>query len=470
MSTRIDEAYSPEAFRTLGHSIVDMLADHLASSAGETSRTLDYSDPEAEFRFWQEDFSSGTVKTAEELIKNVIDRTIHLHSPNYMGHQVGVVLPVAAIGSLTSAILNNGMGVYEMGMAGNAMEKVITNYMAQKIGFGERAGGLITSGGSLGNLTALLTAIAAMSSKPELRNCAIIIPESAHYSLRKSALAIGIDDANIIQVPVTGDHKMQTGMLPKYFEQAIQRGLEVVCIVASACSTATGTYDDLVAVGNFCREKKVWFHVDGAHGLPVMFSPLYRHLIAGVELADSVIIDFHKLMMVPSLSTAVIFKEGKHAYKTFSQHADYLWLDEEAEEWFNSGKRTFECTKTMGILNIYLLFKLYSEDIFRQSVEKVYGLARAFTDLVKADDNFELACEPESNIVCFRYKFPGNTNEGNLEIRQKLLEEGKFYIVQTTFDEELYLRISIMNPLTAVENLQALLKRIEELAAGIQQI
>lgn len=460
----VEAAYSAENFRKSGHEIIDMLADHLHLCGDVSSPTLCYTDPGEQFRFWETEFSRAGDQQPAELIRKVIDRSIHLHNRNYMGHQTAVPIPVTALTHLVAGMLNNGMGVYEMGMAGNAMEKVVTNYLAKKIGFGTAAGGFITSGGSLGNLTALLAAKAASHPGVEIGSCAVIICSSAHYSLRKCALVMGLPDENIFELPVNGMHKMQTDELPVYYDKVIEKGLHIICVAASACSTATGTYDDLKAVGEFCKRKNLWFHVDGAHGLPVMFSPVYRHLIEGVELADSLIMDFHKLMMVPSLSTAVMFKNGSDAYGSFSQHADYLWLDQDSEEWYNSGKRTFECTKTMGVLNVYMLFKLYSEEIFRESVEKVYGLAREFAQLINADESFELVCEPESNIVCFRYKFPESINEKNMLLKQKLVEEGKFYLVQTTIGGQLFLRVSIMNPSSLIENFKALLARIREFA------
>jgi L-2,4-diaminobutyrate decarboxylase len=191
-------------------------------------------------------------------------------------------------------------------------------------------------------------------------------------------------------------------------------------------------------------------------------------LVKGIELADSVVIDWHKMLMTPALATALIFKNGEDSFQTFHQKAQYLWANQGSHEWFNSGKRTFECTKLMMSVKIYSILKTCGEGIFAENVNTLHDLAKAFVEILNVNSAFELAIEPQSNIVCFRYVGEGSSSENyntlNATIRQRLLEEGKFYIVQTTLREKLYLRVSLMNPLTTVRDLRALLEEVEKIA------
>ncbi len=210
-----------------------------------------------------------------------------------------------------------------------------------------------------------------------------------------------------------------------------------------------------------------------AHGGAVIFSEKYKHKVRGIAQADSVVIDWHKMLMTPALATALIFKRDEDAFKTFQQKAQYLWANQHSKDWFNSGKRTFECTKLMMSLKIYSILKAHGEQIFTENVEYLHGLAEKFADLIKTRPNFELAIEPESNIVCFRASPQPPPIEGeflnklNTAIRKQLLQEGSFYIVQTTLKEIVYLRVSLMNPLTTETDLNALLDEIERIGNQI---
>ena len=404
----------------------------------------------------------------------MLDRSVQVHRKRYLGHQTTPTLPVTILSSAATALLNQGMGVYEMGMVGNTLEKILTEHLAAKLGFTQEASGFITSGGSLGNLTALLAARAAATNiwengQEEGQKLAVMVSEEAHYCIDRAVRIMGLGSEGIIKVPVNDKFQIRVELLEQYYQQAVSEGKQVISLIGCAGTTSTGSYDDLEAMAAFSRKHNIWFHIDGAHGAPAAFSPKYKHLIKGIEQADSVIVDYHKMMMTPSLSNAVLFKQGANAYRTFSQRAQYLWADQNTEEWYNGGKRTFECTKAMTALNVYTIFRTYGEDIFRQNIECLYELAERFAALIREHENLELAYEPQCNIVCFRYKAAdADLNVLNKQIRQQLLEEGRFYIVQTILNGNLYLRVSLMNPLATTTELKELLQAVEEKAMALE--
>ena len=176
------------------------------------------------------------------------------------------------------------------------------------------------------------------------------------------------------------------------------------------------------------------------------------------------------MMMIPALATGVFFKRQDDSYNTFQQKAQYLFLNQEEHDWSNLGKRTFECTKYMMVIKIYTILRTYGEAIFRENVDYLYDLAGQFAAIIRAHPTFELALEPQSNIVCFR--FVGNLeteklNDFNAQLRQFILEDGWFYIVQTTLNDNIYLRVSLMNPLTTIVDLEELLAVLTEKATEI---
>lgn len=468
MTPNIQKAFSPDLFRQQAHALVDQMADYLEQAqSGSLETVIPYKDPEESLAFWQEDFQEGQSDVAAFFSKT-IQHSTHLHHPRYMGHQVTPPVPVAALAGLLSGMLNNGMAVYEMGLVSNPLERILSELLAKKIGFDSHASGLLTSGGTLANLTALLAARAAKTDVWEdgtSERLAVMVSEEAHYCIDRAARIMGMGDEGIIKVPTNERFQIRTDLLEKYYNEASEKGLRVIAIIGSACSTSTGSYDDLEAIAAFAQKHQLWFHADGAHGGAVVFSDKFRYLVKGLNKADSVVIDWHKMLMAPALTTALIFKRNDDAFKTFQQKAQYLWANQHSKDWFNSGKRTFECTKLMMSLKVYAILKAHGEQIFTDNVEYLYDLGKTFTELIKARPKFELALEPESNIVCFRLNNDSvSLNELNGSIRKKLLEDGKFYIVQTTLADKLYLRVSLMNPLTTEVDLIALLDEIENIA------
>lgn len=464
----LEKVYSASDFKNNGHILIDQLTAHLEEKLHNKSRkAIPWNEPEKEVEFWKDFLTNGDEK---DFFKEIINHTTYIHHPHYLGHQVSPPAPVTALTALLSSLLNNGTAVYEMGMASNAIERIVIEIICNKIGYDAKASGFLTSGGTLANLTALLSARKAIAKeniwKTGTQNqLAIMVSEEAHYCVDRAARIMGLGEQGIIKIPVTDEYKIDTSLLVAEFNIAKAKGIEVFAIVGSAPSTATGVFDDLNTIASFAQQQGIWFHVDGAHGGAGIFSKKYGFTVQGIDKADSVVIDGHKMMMMPALTTALLFKDEVNAKATFSQKADYLLSDSEHEDWYNSGKRTFECTKNMMSMHWFILFKLYGEAVFDAYITQLYDLGKLFANLIKKESNFELATRPMSNIVCFRYYLPSleiaEQNNLNAKIRQHLLEDGEFYIVQTKLKGKHYLRITIMNPFTTLQHLESLLKKIK---------
>lgn len=461
-SPLLKKAFDPDHFKQQGLDTVHLLAEHLKKCLNqETDKVTKVVKPEEELRFWQE----YRYDNVNDFHRTLLQRSIHLHHPHYIGHQVSSPLPIAAIESMVSALLNNGMAVYEMGQAASALEKLCIEMLCPYFGFDQNADGIFTSGGTLANLTALLCA----RSNYEEHNIwkegthaqyAFMVSEEAHYCIDRAVRIMGWGDEGVILIPSDQNHTMQTHLLEEYYNKASEKNIIVLGVVGSAPSTSTGMYDNVTALASFCKEHKLWFHLDAAHGGPAVFSQKYKDLMKGCELADSITVDGHKMMLMPALTTMLLFKEGKTSYHTFSQKAQYLFSQSD-DEWYNYGKRTLECTKLMMSTRMYLAIKEYGFELFEQYVDTCYDKARSFAEFLSKHENFEVAVQPHSNIVCFRLiNEQGDENMLNQRIRNAMLEDGNFYIVQTTLRGKIYLRITIMNPFTTMEDLHGLVERI----------
>lgn len=468
----IKKAYDAELFRESGHQLVNKLADYLqrVQKNDPPMPVLPWLENEMSQQSWEEHFQSAS---PEDLFDKIIRESIHIHHPNYMGHQVNSPAPITALAAMTVDLLNNGMGVYEMGVAGTALDRLIIRLVARKMGFDDASDGVITSGGTMANLTALLTARSNQATEEvwqegTRKQYALLVSEQAHYSVDRAARIMGWGAKGIIKIPTDAHFRMRTELLEDFFAKAKSKNVEVLAVVGAACSTSTGAYDDLEAIADFCEKHQLWFHVDGAHGAAAIYSPTYRHLVKGIERADSVLMDFHKMLMTPALTTALIFKDGTTNFRTFAQEAEYLWEAQEDLDWYNLAKRTFECTKTMMSFKVYSLLHTYGEVLFEEYVTKVIGTAHQLHELLLADGAFEVAAPPQANIICFRYApqdlSKAEINSLNLKIREEMKKDGTFYIVKTTLRGENYLRCTFTNPFTEKENLQKMLATIKATA------
>jgi len=465
----IAAAFDPERFRAEGHQIIDAIADVLARHHRGEGPAIPYRAPEAGLAAWANVPHSSLVDD----MRRVMDASTALAHPRCMGHQVPPPLPGAALAELVSAVMNNGMAVYEMGLPSSPIELHVVRWLAGKIGYTERAGGVLTSGGSLGNLTALLAMRQAHSgfnvwkqgahAGPPL---AVIVGADAHYSIARTLRVMGWGDAGVIVAPLDARHRMGAAAVRGVLEVAGQ-GRRVVGIVAAAGSTATGAFDPIDELAQVAHDHNLWLHVDAAHGGTLALSPGQRHRLAGIEAADSVVWDAHKLMMMPALVTAVLFRQGGHSYDAFAQQASYLFAGAREETWWDLGQRTLECTKRMMAIEVWSALRQHGEEFFGDLVDRQIVLAAHLAAKVESADDFELALAPECNIVCYRHKPRGMTGDAldahNRVLRQKSVEDGRFYIVGTTLDGSYWLRSTIMNPMIEPAHFDELLEHLRSL-------
>ncbi|MEL6733302.1 MAG: aminotransferase class V-fold PLP-dependent enzyme [Bacteroidota bacterium] len=471
-TSSIETIYNVDQFRTQGHELIDMLSDYLSKMLkGDEVPVLPNLSPDTLYLHWNQKLKEQQIFHFPSLIQDVLDQSLHLHHPRNAGHQVSSPAPLSVLASLVSDLLNNGMAVYETGPASSVMDRIVIEEVNKVIGYGPESDGIITSGGTLSNLTALLAA-RAIQAPDEVwtlgtqKKYALMVSEEAHYCVDRAARVMGWGDEGIIKIPTDDQFRMQVAQLPRLLSEARDKGIEVLAVVGSACTTSTGTYDPLNAIADFCEKENIWFHVDGAHGGAAAFSPTHTSKVKGIHRADSITLDFHKMMMVPALTTGLLFKNSHDSYRTFSQKAQYLWAEAEEREWYNMAKRTFECTKRMVSLPVYTMMKAYGMEIFGEYVDTCYALAQTFAAMIQAEPQLELAVEPQANIVCFRFVSAGLSPDQldalNREIRVQIVESGTFYIVQTQLRGRHYLRTTFMQAYTQEEDLQQLIALVCE--------
>jgi len=415
-----------------------------------------------------------------EFMEKYLSSATRLHHPTCMAHQVAAPHYAGAIGSLIDGFTNNAMAIYEMGPAAAAIEYFIINWLLEKVGWPPSpiaapndnknvnfAGGVLVHGGSLANLTALIAARNRTApdvwKKGTPTDLALLAPQGAHYSVARASGILGIGQDAIYYLDVDQRGAIIPDRLPDAFEKLKNDGKRAFALAANACSTAVGIYDPLQEIGDFCRAHDIWFHVDGAHGASALLSKKYRHLLKGVEKADSIIWDAHKLMRAPTVCAALLVRDHRTIDRAFQQEASYLFHEKE-QPGFDFMHRTVECTKAGLGLKFFMVLAAMGEQGLAEHIERQMELAVEAFEYIHPLTEFECPVRPQSNILCFRIE---GSDHLQLLIRNKLIADGEFYISTTSFNGVRFLRLALMNPNTELEHIKKLIQRVREIRDSI---
>ena len=412
-----------------------------------------------------------------EFLKKYLASTTRLHHPGYLAHQVAVPHYSGALGALIDGFTNNPMAIYEMGPAAAAIEFFVVNRLLEKVGWTPTpvtkpdnpetvfGGGVLTHGGSLANLTALVAArsrlVPDVWQEGSPSDLALLAPDGCHYSVARAAGILGLGQKAVYPLEVDDRGVVRPDRLEEVYEKLRLDSRRALALVANACSTAVGLYDPLPEIGRFCQKHGIWFHVDGAHGAGALLSSKHRGLMAGVEHADSMIWDAHKMMRTPTLCAAILVKDHRDLDRAFQQEASYLF-HEKNQPGFDFIHRTVECTKAGLGLRLFMVMAGLGERGLEEYLDRQCALAREAYDYIQSQPDFECAVEPQSNILCFRTQGEDNWQ---LALRDRLTSQGNFYISTTAFMNRRYLRLVFMNPATSLEDVKTLIREIRSLEA-----
>jgi glutamate/tyrosine decarboxylase-like PLP-dependent enzyme len=337
-------------------------------------------------------------------------------------------------------------------------ENEALRWIADLAGLPAAAGGVFVSGGTAGNLSALLAARwrwrERAGGRHDRTRGLMVTSSGAHSSVAQAGRAM---DADVVRVPadaagrLTGDALRATvdGLAPEDLER-------LFAIVATSGTTNAGVIDDLAATAEVCAEHEVWMHVDGAYGGAGLAAPSIRHRYAGIERADSFIVDPHKWLFAPFDSCALLYRDPETARRAHTQHAEYLdVLHDGAQEPWNPSDYAHHLSRRARGLPLWFSLATHGTDAYAEAVETTLRVTREAARLIEAAPHTELLLEPELSVVLFRRV--GWTLAQYQEWSDRLLAEGTAFVVPTAWQGDTVLRICIVNPLTTAEDIALLL-------------
>jgi L-2,4-diaminobutyrate decarboxylase len=403
-------------------------------------------------------------EVVERLRRDVLPDANRLCHPRAMGHQVSAPLPAAVWTESLTAALNQSGAVWEMSPVGTVIESQVVRWMCALAGFGAEAGGVFTSGGTEATFVALLAARRAALPDAWARGVGAEPPvvlhgEHAHYAVSRAVGELGIGTDNAVAVP-SRDLRMDVDALEAEVLRQRDRGRRIMAVVATAGSTATGSFDDLDRIGRLCEAHGLWLHVDGAHGASALLSGAHRRRLAGVERARSIAWDPHKMMLMPLSASVVLVRDERELEAGFSQQAPYLF-HRHGRGW-DQGVRSFQCSRRVDAVKVWVALQRYGASGLGTLYDRLCATAHALHAAVARRPDLETLHQPESNILCFRFRGDGSHDAAaldalNLRLREAFNRSGEGWITTTLLRGRRVLRCTVMNPSTTPADVERVL-------------
>jgi aromatic-L-amino-acid decarboxylase len=342
------------------------------------------------------------------------------------------------------------------------MEQLLVRWMARIIGFPPEAGGNLSSGGSLANLSGIVTAREAHGIEAaQIPNTVIYASPHMHHCLDKAIRIGGLQECIRRDIPLDDHYRMRSDLLREKLEADREAGLTPWLVIASAGTTDTGAVDPLPEIADLAKDHELWFHCDAAYGGFFTMTEEGKERLQGIERADSVVLDPHKGLFLPYGSGALLVRDRNLLHQAFTYEANYMKDAEDPDGILSPAEISPELTKHFRGLRMWLPLKVHGVEPFRDcSLEKLQ-LARYFHEVAKEIPGIEVGPEPDLSIVIFRVKQEGiDPNEATERLNTRLREEGRVFFSSTTLDGEVWLRAAILSFRTHKDTVDLGLERI----------
>ena len=362
----------------------------------------------------------------EELLALLFDRAVpksyNTAGPGYLAYIPGGGLFASAVADLIADAVNRYVGVWIAAPALAQLETNVVRFFSDLVGFGEAGGGILTSGGSLANLTAVVTARRERLPEDFLAGT-LYVSEEAHHSVRKAALLAGFPAAAVRTLPVDGRFRLRVDALQEAARDDRAAGRSTFLVVANAGSTNTGAVDDLGAIAEVAREERLWLHVDAAYGGFFLMTERGRAALRGIERADSVVLDPHKSLFLPYGTGSLVVREAEALRRAHAVAADYMPPTQDARDRVDFCEISPELSRDFRGLRVWLPLMLYGTDAFARALDEKLDLARWAALELRRIPAIEIVAEPQLSLVAFRFAPAGRTAAALDALNRRLVAE-----------------------------------------------
>jgi aromatic-L-amino-acid decarboxylase len=455
----------PETMQRLGYQTVDLLVDRWVrlreqpvlrrGTPTELARRLTGSPPEG---------PQGFDSILEQLGSDVLPFVSHNDHPAFFAYIPGCGTWPGVLGDLVASACNLEASSWVQAAGPSQLELVVLSWFKQWIGYPEQAAGVLVSGGSAANLTALACAREALLGAMSDRVVAYL-SDQAHSSMARAARVLGFRPHQVRVLPVDDGYRMRPQALAAAMAADLRAGRRPLFVAASAGATSTGAVDPLPELAALCRERGVWFHVDAAYGGFAALTERGRRWLAGIELADSVTLDPHKWLYQPFECGCLLVREGQRLHEAFRIQPAYLKDTEAAELEVNFSDLSVQLSRTSRALKLWMSLRYFGIDAFRAAIDRSIDLALFAQARIEASAQLELLTPAKLGVVCFRRR-PEGMDEDRLErLNQQLAEglaaSGQGLVSSTRLRGRFALRMCVLNHTSRTQDVERVLDWFE---------
>ncbi len=406
----------------------------------------------------------GMEAALTQLSDKIVSYGVQIGHPNYMAYIPGSDNYLSALGDYLGAAINPYTGVAITNPGATVMQQALLSWIGGFLGYKDNFGGDITSGGSIANLTAIVTARDAHQIQPEdIRNTSVYYSSHAHHSVTKALHLAGMQYCQQRSINCNDDFAINLEELGKAIRQDKEAGLKPWLLVGNAGTTDTGTVDDLNGMADLAKEHGCWFHVDGAYGAAFALCDLGKQQLAGIERSDSVVLDPHKSLFLSFGCGVVLVKNGEALTRAHQFAGNYM-RDKGVDEAHSPASNSAELTRPFRALRMWLPLAVLGTEPFEAALEEKMLLTLYAHEKLKKFDNLWLGPVPQLSILVFRYN--SGDKERDNQINEKLIDEivteGEFYISTTIINDMIVLRLAILTTRTNRQAVDSILAMLEE--------
>lgn len=437
----------------------------------------------------------GVDKALERLVELFLNKSLKVHHPHSLAHLHCPTMVTSQIAEVLINATNQSMDSWDQSPAGSLMEVQLIDWLRQKVGYGAGQAGVFTSGGTQSNLMGVLLARDWAIAKhwknadgkewsvqqdgipaDAMQAVKVICSENAHFSVQKNMAMMGMGFQSVVTVPVDDNAKMDTDALAKTMADLKADGKIVACVVATAGTTDAGAIDDIKAIRKLCDDFGAWLHIDAAWGGALILSNEYRDMLDGIELSDSITLDFHKHFF-QSISCGAFLLKDEQNYRFMHYEAEYLNSAYDEEHGVpNLVSKSLQTTRRFDALKLWMTIEALGEELYGSMIDHGVKLTRQVADYIKATDGLELLIEPQFASVLFRVvpqdypaEFIDNLNQN---VADELFARGEANIgVTRVIDKNRdvqSLKMTTLSPIATLDNVQALLTQVLQEAERIK--
>jgi glutamate/tyrosine decarboxylase-like PLP-dependent enzyme len=462
-------ALDPDTMREMGYRVIDMLVQRIGTLASEpVLRMATRADMEARLAEPPPAGGHDFDVLLARLERDVLPFVGHFDHPRFFGYVPGAGTWPAALGDLIAAATNIDAGAWREAAGPIQLELTVLEWFRQWLGLPEAAAGVLVSGGSAANLTAIACAREALvgAMSPQI---VIYTSDQTHSSLARAARHLGFRPDQIRVLSSDAAFRIRPDDLAKAMDVDVAAGRLPFLVVANAGTTNTGAVDDLTSLAGICRERNVWLHVDGAYGGFAVLTERGRTALAGIELADSITLDPHKWLAMPFEVGCLMVRHGEALERAFELHPEYLRERPDGPRAVNFADRGLQLTRSSRAIKVWLALQTFGVDAFRAAIDRAMDLTILAQQLVEDDERLELMTPASLGVLTFRRRgSPGasasEVDELNEQIVGALARAGDVLLTSTTIGGRFAIRLCVLNHTSDEADVRLALERVA--AAG----